>query len=175
MIKNNHQYKRTKGKIEEMNAAKLAFMEENLDDTTAQYTFGINSFDAIICDLEQQIKAYECLCQGGIQLIQPASLDELPRAIIQARIALGYTQKEFAEKTGLKEQQIQRYEAEDYQGISFDRMLDFTEALGITFHIQKTFIATKRTDVFSYSDSITEDCIAIEVEKVKERRSLLIA
>ena len=33
---------------------------------------------------------------------------------MRARIALGYTQKKLAERVGLKEQQIQRYEETEY-------------------------------------------------------------
>ncbi|WP_442587797.1 helix-turn-helix domain-containing protein [Pedobacter sp. AW31-3R] len=50
------------------------------------------------------------------------------------------SQKEFADKVGLKEQQIQWHEANDFAGVSFDRILDFMEALNAKFFIKKTVI-----------------------------------
>lgn len=175
MIKNNSQYKRTLAKIEEMEAAKAAFIQENNDIASAKYQFGLNSFDAIISDLNIEKDDYEYLLSGGFKIIDPKSIEAIPKAIIQTRIALGLTQKEFAEKVGLKEQQIQRYESEDYQGVSFDRILDFTEVLGLKFHIEKILMKTRATDLFSYGANITEEKVAIEAQKVKARHSLLIA
>jgi HTH-type transcriptional regulator/antitoxin HigA len=42
--------------------------------------------------------------------------------LIQARIARGLTQKELTQKMGLKEQQIQRYEASSYAKASLARI-----------------------------------------------------
>jgi HTH-type transcriptional regulator/antitoxin HigA len=175
MIKNNSQYSRVKSKIEELTQAKEAFINETENKESAKFQIGINSFDAILLDLINEKEEYENLSNGGLQIIQPSSLENIPNAIIQARIALGYTQKIFGELTGLKEQQIQRYESEDYQGVSFDRILDFTEALGLKFHIEKTIISSNKEDVFSFGEEITEDDVEIEVLKVKNRGSLLIS
>ena len=60
-----------------------------------------------------------------------ASFAELPRALIQSRIALGLSQKELAERLGLKEQQIQRYEATEYAGASVQRIQEVIQALGL--------------------------------------------
>ena len=57
--------------------------------------------------------------------------EELPIALIKARISLGMSQKDLAKKIGTQEQQIQRYEANHYAAISFDRMMKIAEALGI--------------------------------------------
>ena len=44
------------------------------------------------------------------------------------------TQRELAERVGLAEQAIQRYEAEDYAGVSFARLVDIADALQLTIH-----------------------------------------
>ena len=51
---------------------------------------------------------------------------------IEARIAAGLTQKELAEKFGVHEQQIQRYEASNYHAVGFDRLQEVMSALDIT-------------------------------------------
>jgi transcriptional regulator with XRE-family HTH domain len=61
-----------------------------------------------------------------------SSLPELPIALIKARIAKGMTQKQLAEKIGVREQQIQRYESSHYGSASFDRVTEISEALEIS-------------------------------------------
>ncbi len=65
--------------------------------------------------------------------IEVKSLAELPIALIKARIAKGLTQKQLAERIGIQEQQVQRYEAADYDTISFDRLITIAQILGIDF------------------------------------------
>jgi HTH-type transcriptional regulator / antitoxin HipB len=59
------------------------------------------------------------------------SLNDLPTTLIKARIAAGMTQKDLANKIGVQEQQIQRYEASLYSSASFDRLRSIASALNI--------------------------------------------
>ncbi len=63
----------------------------------------------------------------------------MPVGLIRARIALGLTQKQLAERVGLKEQQIQRYEDTDYASASFSRLKEIIEALGLDIE-EKIFL-----------------------------------
>lgn len=47
------------------------------------------------------------------------------------------TQKEFSRKIGMKEQQLQRYEAEDFQSISFRNLMKILQAVGLELFIQE--------------------------------------
>jgi hypothetical protein len=67
-----------------------------------------------LAELDAQLREYEELRVGERQVARVTSLAELPTALIRARIAAGLSQRERAERLGLKEQQIQRYEAENY-------------------------------------------------------------
>jgi transcriptional regulator with XRE-family HTH domain len=60
------------------------------------------------------------------------SFEDLPSALIQARIASGLSQKELAGRLNLKEQQIQRYEATEYASASLERINDVIRALGVS-------------------------------------------
>jgi ribosome-binding protein aMBF1 (putative translation factor) len=60
------------------------------------------------------------------------SFEDFPRVLIQARIAAGMSQRELAERLGLKEQQIQRYEATEYTSASWSRVSEVIRALGLT-------------------------------------------
>jgi HTH-type transcriptional regulator/antitoxin HigA len=58
-------------------------------------------------------------------------LEELPKALIQARIAGGLSQEELAAKLDLKPQQVQRYEATEYQSASLERVTEVARVLGV--------------------------------------------
>ena len=47
------------------------------------------------------------------------------------------TQKEFSRMIGMKEQQLQRYEAEDFQSISFKNLMKIVQAIGLDIYIQE--------------------------------------
>ena len=64
--------------------------------------------------------------------LSPPSLDGLPEALVKARIARGMTQKELAERLGLKEQQVQKYEATDYASASLSRVRAVIRALDVS-------------------------------------------
>ncbi len=72
---------------------------------------------------------------------------ELPRVLVQARIAANMSQKELAERLGMKEQQVQRYEATDYAGASLTRLQEVCEAIGLNI----------RKDLFMPSVARTPD------------------
>ena len=84
--------------------------------------------------LREQLAEYEALRSGRIAVLELDSLTALPDALIRARIAGGLTQKELATRLGLKEQQIQRYEATRYAGVSLERVQAVAEALGVKIH-----------------------------------------
>ncbi len=81
--------------------------------------------------LRSQIAEYEALRQGEHGVLEVESLEDLPTALIQARIAAGLSQKELAERLGIKEQQVQLYESTDYASASLRRVNQVILALGI--------------------------------------------
>jgi transcriptional regulator with XRE-family HTH domain len=92
----------------------------------------LSSVDAQLGDLRAEIAEWERLRAGGVQEIDIANWDDLPKALMRARIAQGLTQQELAERLGLKQQQIQRWENEDYEHAEFWRVLEVADALGLS-------------------------------------------
>ena len=68
---------------------------------------------------------------GGPKILELDSLEGLPKVLIQARIVAGLTQEDLAARLGVKQQQIQRYEASDYQTASFARLREIARLLRI--------------------------------------------
>lgn len=138
MIKNERQYKITKSQIARFEAA--------LDELTARS--GAKSRlrkveeDALrsqLGELRGEVKQYEKLRSGGPKPIHIDSFDELPRALVEARIVAGLSQKDLAERLDLKEQQIQRYEATDYCSASLTRLKEIAKALGVNIAGEMTY------------------------------------
>jgi HTH-type transcriptional regulator / antitoxin HipB len=131
MIQNERQYKITQTKLRDLQLARSTL---NLpSDLHPRLLLARqNSLNILIGELEQEIAEYDRLKSGQVTQFPIESLADLPRVAIEARIAAGLTQKELAEKIGVHEQQIQRYEANNYHAVGFDRLQEVMSALDIT-------------------------------------------
>ena len=90
----------------------------------------LDAMQSVIDEWRNEMSEYEALRSGRISIVL-RSLDELPSALIKARIASGLTQRQLAQRLGLKALQIQRYEASDYRNVPCGRARDIAEALGL--------------------------------------------
>lgn len=143
MIRNERQF-RTTLRQRQMLAEAL----DQLTDHTASPPSGVSSLvpagsDAQIlalqraslagqlADLDAQVREYEQLRDGQVAASPVASLSDLPNALVRARIAAGLSQRDLAARLGMKEQQVQRYEADSYAGASLSRLREVMIALGV--------------------------------------------
>ena len=140
MITNQRQYRITRRWIKNFEAA-LALAEEPQTyaalDPLLQKAMR-ESVASQLDDLREQAAHYDALQSGQVKVLELNSLVEIPGALIRARTAAGLTQKELARRLGLKEQQIQRYEATRYAGVSLERLQAVADALGVTIHERVT-------------------------------------
>jgi HTH-type transcriptional regulator / antitoxin HipB len=131
MIQNERQYRITQTKLKEFERDLAAIDPQDPNLHPRQIVGWTNSYNLTIRQLKQEIAEYEQLKSGNILTFVLGSLDDLPTTLIKARIAAGMTQKELADKIGVQEQQIQRYEASHYSSASFDRLRAIATALKI--------------------------------------------
>ena len=82
-------------------------------------------------ELNSEVLAYEQLKSGKVRSIAVDSLESLPLALIQARIAQGLTQKDLAQRLGVREQQVQQDEENLYNSASLRRLKQVAEVLGV--------------------------------------------
>ena len=137
MIQNQHQYQVTQNKLKELEQGLVELLRIKETLRPRQFSARHNSLSRMIQTLSQEIAEYESLTKEQ-NPIRIASIKELPLALIKARIALGMTQKELAEKMGVKEQQVQRDESNQYSSAGFRRIAEVADALEIK--IQETDI-----------------------------------
>jgi DNA-binding XRE family transcriptional regulator len=146
MIANEVQRRVTQTAIREFEDA-LAHLDEDTKGRPAWIRKGLREgMESQLVDLRQELAEYEALRAGQVRVVELDSLDQLPEALIRARIAAGLSQKELAGRLGLKEQQIQRYEARRYAGASLARVQAVADALGIQIH-ERVLLPTAPTAV----------------------------
>lgn len=171
MIKNTQQENLTKEKIAELIRHKDTVLADQ-EMSEIEKTYSANSFDAMISSLTEELEEYQSLKTGNLQILEAKSLEELPIVIMRARIAQGMSQTSLAKKIGIQPQQIQRYEANDYQNISFDRLIKIAKAVGVSVELEKTIIVGSGPR-FAIPNNINEGDIKKAEQMTKERCSLV--
>ena len=134
MIKNERQYKFTKTQVERFEWTLAELRSRRPEDTHLHPLVAKAQEDAVcgqIVDLKEELQIYESMRAGAFSLDHLEVVSELSSMLIGARIAQGISQKELAERIGLKEQQIQRYEATDYASASLGRIMEVVSGLKV--------------------------------------------
>lgn len=132
MITNERQYRISKTQLSRLREAVEAF---DLQETAARVRSDVLAkaeLEALRSEeevLSEQIREYEALKSGAVTVLKAATLEELPSILIRARIAQGLSQRELAQILGVKEQQVQRYESEQYASASLRRLAQVANAL----------------------------------------------
>jgi transcriptional regulator with XRE-family HTH domain len=150
MIKNERQYRITKAEAEKFKSSLEGWDPTPPDGIDpAIHAAQKSALESQLRDLKRDVAEYETLRSGRQQVLEVESFEDFPNALVRARIAAGLSQKELAERLGLKEQQIQKYEATGYSGASLARMTEIVNALGLRV----------RKEVFLPAKPDARDCL----------------
>lgn len=139
MIKNERQLKITKKKLREFESVLSDLNKDYSSSRDLKLKMQIDALKSDISILKSEVKEFDNLKSGAIKIITAKSFHELPEVIIKARIARSMTQKDLALSLGMKEQQIQRYENNNFASVSFSKMEKIVAALGIIIE-EKAFL-----------------------------------
>lgn len=132
MIKNERQYKITRSRADEIRVAISELEQAPLPDglSLEMRELQVQALKGTLGDFEAELADFDALHDA--KLIEATGIEAFPTALIRARIARGLTQRQLADRLGIAEQSIQRYEAGDYAGVSFARLVEIAEALDVT-------------------------------------------
>src|SRR5689334_11998802 len=131
MIYSDRQYQISRAELGKLEAALSAFK------TTASATEAwlqkaqIDGLQSQINDLQSELAEYDLLKLGKVSFAGTCALSELPRVLVQARIARGWSQTDLAERLNMKPQQVQRYEATNYMSASLARLIEIADVLNV--------------------------------------------
>ena len=133
MIKNQRQYSHSKKQAEQFcEALQHAKSQPRADDVHPRmHQVYIEGLESQLQTLQREISEFEALARGAVELIELDQLEKLPHGLIKARIARGLSHKELATLLGVKAQQVQRWEFEDYENVGFRRLVEIADALEI--------------------------------------------
>jgi ribosome-binding protein aMBF1 (putative translation factor) len=147
MIKNERQYRITKAQAIKLETALEQVKSASGGPSSVHPRLRQAQADALrsqLGDLHVELEAYDALRSQHQTAFAVESFEDFPRVLIQARIAAGMSQRELADRLGIKEQQIQRYEATGYTAASWSRVSEVVRALGLTVREEMVFSAPQQ-------------------------------
>jgi len=171
MIKNDKQFQVTKNRLKDFKDM-LYTLESSTDDSIDPIYKKIE-MDAVQSQINvfsKEIEEYELLKQGKVNYVYVDSLPNIYEALIKARIIKGWTQAELAKHLKLKEQQVQRYELDNYSTASINKISQVATALNIDFKSIKVEIAQPK---FNLPADLDSESLLDGYNKMREKRTLL--
>lgn len=150
MIKTDRQLRHTEQEI------------ARFEDALGSHAMGA-SRDALLSvlnDLRQDVADYEALKRGDLAKAKSTSTYGLPEVIIRTRIARGLSQSDLADKLGVKPQQVQRWEADDYESINAARLFEIADILGVRMHTTATG-SVVTTNIVPFHGSINFTAVGV--------------
>ncbi len=131
MIKNESHFRKRQVTLLEYQTQLNKLLASDLDKNSIQFKSDGEALSSLIEEIEDELLEYEDYKNGDKTNIICKTFSNLSDMLIKARIAKGLTQEELAEKADLHAQQIQKYEANDYQEVKFGTLTQIASALDI--------------------------------------------
>ena len=131
MILDNKQHEAAKKKLHRLNKSIARIVENDECGNDPVKNFELAGLKGFSTQIQQDIDDFEMLRSGEFETPASYNLTELPKILIQARIARGWSQQNLADCTCTKLEHLQLYEEELYLGASFSKQMQIADALGI--------------------------------------------
>jgi HTH-type transcriptional regulator/antitoxin HigA len=153
MIFSDKQLNTSKAALRQLKQS-LSVTESDAEGEAWLKKLGADALRSQIAEIDTDIVEYELLKSGQVAYAKTCSLSELPRVLVQARIAQGLSQSDLAAKLDMKPQQIQRYEATLYQSASLARLIEIADTLEVkTSEAFEGQVGTSSGAIFSWADA----------------------
>lgn len=136
MIKNEKQYKISKKLLSELDE-KIYNAQKGVNGDEKKQVI-VNSLVRLKSQVANELTEYETLKNGKTNKLKERNLRQLPSLITEYKIANNLTQKDLSKQLGLKEQQLQRYEAEGFKTVSFQNLVKFLDLMKLELTIKAT-------------------------------------
>lgn len=141
MLKNSRQYVIAKRQLKSLKETLELSKSNSVEMDPRLFRAMIAGIESQIEDIQTEITEYENLEKA--KHFSCGMLNDIGQLLVKARIARGYSQKELAGKIGLTQQQIQKYEANDYKSAKLERLEEIMQALGYSAIVELAMSADK--------------------------------
>lgn len=172
MIYSDRQYQTTRTELAKLEGA-LATVPAPKGPEDWVLKAQADALQSQIADLQAEMAEYDLLKLGKVAFAETCSLAELPRVLVQARIARGLSQTELAERMNMKPQQVQRYEATNYMSASLARLIEVAAALDVK--ISESFEAAHNETsgaIFAWNDPNDVSWSRLPIKEMVKRKWL---
>jgi HTH-type transcriptional regulator / antitoxin HigA len=169
MIFSDRQYLVSKDQCEKLRGA----LERALADTTKHERLRkieAKALESQIAEIQREIADYDLLKSGSVAFSESYALADLPKVLIQARIAQGLSQTDLAQRLGMKPQQVQRYEATEYMSASLARLIEMADVLKV--RVSQSFSASDApaaNSLFAWSNASDVDWSRFPLKEMAKR------
>jgi HTH-type transcriptional regulator / antitoxin HigA len=169
MIFSDRQYAVSKEQVAKLGDA-LSKVRSDSQKHERLRTIESKALQSQIADIERELADYDLLKSGAVEFAESYALSDLPRVLIQARIAQGLSQTELAERLNMKPQQIQRYEATEYMSASLSRLIELANELKV--RVSQSFVGASthtQNSLFSWSNATDVDWTRFPLKEMAKR------
>lgn len=169
MIFSDRQYTVSREQLDKLRDA-LSVVQADAQKHIRLRAIEAKALQSQMADIERELAEYDLLKSGGISFAESFSLANLPRVLIQARIAKGLSQTDLAERLEMKAQQIQRYEATEYRSASLSRLIEVADALEVKVSESfSTALAGPESSLFDWTDANHVDWGRLPLKEMAKR------
>lgn len=129
VIENDQEYETARATIAQVEAALAQPTVEDLAPWIEAKERG--DAEDLLRILRSRVQGYELLRGARGATLPLYSFDELPDAFVFARLALGLSEREYAGRLGVTEDDVRSYEETRYAHVTFGCLSDFAQRLGL--------------------------------------------
>lgn len=130
MIYTDTQFHISSAELERLKAALLDAKFRKVDQAWLKQA-EIEALESQIEEIEEELLEYEQLRTGKLSFPKIQTIEELRMVLAKARILAGLSQNVLAEKLKMSAEQVQRYEATNYMGVSLGLLLEISRTLKV--------------------------------------------
>lgn len=172
MIKNNKQL--------EVSEAQIVHLKDQLKQLETKCEGSIDGWAkvekegiiSLINNIQNEVKEYQNVKTKNEIFFPKSNIGELGKMVIYARLAEGITQAELAKRLETSQQQINRFEASDYESTKLFNIIEVIEALNIDLQVDFT-IKKNQNEEFELPNNITHEQFKAYTNRTSQTRSLL--
>jgi HTH-type transcriptional regulator/antitoxin HigA len=169
MILSDRQYSVAKAQLEKLRSAADRAKADAANHPRLR-EIEVKAFASQIADIERELAEYDLAKSGTFTFAESFSLSDLPKVLIQARIARGLSQTDLAHRLNMKPQQIQRYEATEYTSASLARLIEIAASLDVK--VSQSFVAedgAPESAIFVWRDAEDVDFTRFPLREMEKR------